>query len=97
MPEYTLAAIAWLTASLVLAWAAGIASRRATWIAAAVFLGFTIVFDALLTGLPIVRYGETTMLGARLGPIPVEDLVYGVALFFTAVGTAELVAARRRR
>jgi lycopene cyclase domain-containing protein len=97
MPEYTLAAIAWLAASLVLAWAAGIATRRTTWIAATAFLAFTIVFDALLTGLPIVTYGESTMLGIRLGPIPVEDLVYGVALFFAAVGTAELAAGRRRR
>ena len=97
IPEYTLAAVAWLGGSLVLASAAGIALRRATWLASAVFLAFTLVFDALLTGIPIVTYGAPAILGLRLGPVPIEDLVYGEALFLTAVGTAELVAGRRRR
>jgi lycopene cyclase domain-containing protein len=78
----------------VLAGAAGILRRRATWIAAAAFLASTVVFDALLTGIPIVTYGREHIAGIRLGTTPVEDYLYGTALCLTALAAHAL--ARRR-
>ena len=95
-PEYATAAIVWLAGAALLAWWAGTLGRPAAWLAIAAFLTFTVVFDALLTGLPIVTYGASTALGVRLGPIPVEDLVYGAALCLTAMGVFDLGRGRRR-
>ena len=92
--EYTLAGFAWLAGAFVLAGAVGILRRRSTWIALGVFLAFTVVFDAVLTGLPIVVYGEAHISGIRLGTTPVEDYLYGLALCLTAIATYEI--ARRR-
>jgi len=94
MPEYALAGVAWLAGALGLAAAAGILRQRRTWIALGAFLGFTVVFDALLTGLPIVTYGDQHVTGLRLGTTPVEDYLYGQALCLTAIASHEL--ARRR-
>ena len=96
IPEYTAASLIWLAGAAGAAWWAGTLRRRAAWLALAVFLGFTVVFDALLTGLPIVTYGAGTALGIRLGPIPVEDLVYGAALCVTAIAVFDLGRGRRR-
>lgn len=94
IPEYTLASLAWLAGATALTAAAGILRQRSTWLALAAFLAFTIAFDAVLTGLPIVTYGEEHLLGIRLGTTPVEDYLYGAALCLTAIATHEL--ARRR-
>ncbi len=94
MPEYTAAGIAWLAGALALAAVAGILRQRRTWVTLGVFLAFTVVFDAVLTGLPIVTYGEDHLSGLRLGTTPVEDYLYGQALCLTAIATYEL--ARRR-
>ncbi|MCU0484215.1 MAG: lycopene cyclase domain-containing protein [Chloroflexi bacterium] len=94
MPEYTLAAIAWLVAALGLAAFAGILGQRRTWLAFGVFLAFTVVFDGILTGLPIVTYGPEHLSGVTIGTTPVEDYLYGQALFLLAVAAFEL--ARRR-
>lgn len=96
IPEYTLAAIAWLAGAFALAGAAGILRRRSTWIAFAAFLAFTVVFDAVLTGIPIVVYDDAHLSGIRLGTTPVEDFLYGQALCLTAIATHELVRRRRR-
>jgi lycopene cyclase domain-containing protein len=85
VPEYTLAGLATLAAALVVAWATGVARLRATWLGFGVFLALTVVFDFLLTGLPIVTYGPGTASGIALGPIPVEDFLYGQALYLVAV------------
>jgi len=95
IPEYTLAGIAWLGGAFALAGAAGIVRRRKTWIAFGVFLAFTLVFDAVLTGIPIVIYDEAHLSGIRLGTTPVEDYLYGQALCLTAIASYEV--ARRGR
>lgn len=92
MPAYTATALAWLIGATMLAGAAGILRRRATWIAFGVFFGFTVVFDAILTGLPIVTYGSEHATGIRLGTTPVEDYLYGQALFLTAVASHALAS-----
>lgn len=100
MPEYTLAAIVWLggaalAAALVGERRWGLFGERRTWITLAVFAVFTIVFDGMLTGLPIVTYGDDLRSSLAIGPMPIEDLLYGLALALTAL--AAFTAALRRR
>jgi lycopene cyclase domain-containing protein len=85
MPEYTLAGLVVLGGALAFAWLRGVARIRATWLGFLVFLGLTVVFDLLLTGLPIVTYGPGTNSGLALGTVPVEDFLYGQALYLVAV------------
>ncbi len=97
VPAYTLAGIAWLGAAIVATWWAGAARRRATWLALTAFMAFTVVFDAVLTGLPIVTYGEPSITGIRLGTTPVEDYLYGAALCLTAIAAYDAARGRRGR
>ncbi len=90
IPEYTLAGGAWLVGAFALAGVAGILRRRSTWIAVAAFLVFTVIFDAVLTGIPIVVYDEAYLSGIRLGTTPVEDYLYGLALCLTAIAAYEI-------
>ena len=85
MPEYSLAAVAALALAAGAAWARGVLSERAVWLGAAVFAGATVVADLILTGLPIVTYGDAFRSGIGIGPMPVEDLLYGLALYLVAV------------
>jgi lycopene cyclase domain-containing protein len=96
IPAYTLAGGAWLAGALVLAGVAGILRRRGTWLAFGAFFLFTVVFDAVLTGLPIVVYGSSHVSGIRLGTTPVEDYLYGQALCLTAIATYEIARRRSR-
>jgi lycopene cyclase domain-containing protein len=98
VPEYTIAAIIWLGGATVAAamtggrrW--GLLDQRRTWITMLVFGAFTVVFDIILTGLPIVTYGDDLRSGIAIGPMPIEDLLYGLALALTAM-TAFTAAAR---
>lgn len=54
-------------------------TARAFWVVLAVMVGFTLVFDQLLTGLPIIIYDEALISGLKLGFAPAEDLLYTVA------------------
>jgi len=85
MTEYTVAALVALGVSVAAAVGVGLHRRRAAWLAVAVFAACTIVFDLVLTGLPIVTYGAGFSSGIVIGPMPVEDLLYGVALCLTAL------------
>ncbi|KXK08090.1 MAG: lycopene cyclase domain-containing protein [Candidatus Dojkabacteria bacterium] len=42
----------------------------------AVTLVLFLVFNSILTGIPIVSYGADEILGIRIGTIPIEDFVY---------------------
>jgi lycopene cyclase domain-containing protein len=97
IPEYTLAGLAWLAGAVGLAGWAGVLRRRQTWVAFGAFLAFTVVFDAILTGIPIVTYGAGQRSGLALGTTPVEDYLYGQALCLTAIATYELAGRRRAR
>ena len=90
MPEYTIAAVLWLggaslAAGLVGGRRWGLLGQRRAWITLAVFAGFTVVFDVILTGLPIVTYADELRSGISIGPMPIEDLLYGLALALTAM------------
>lgn len=85
MPEYTVFAGAYLLVAGAAAVRAGLHRTRAAWLALGVFGAATIVFDLVLTGLPIVTYGPGATSRITLGPMPVEDLAYGLALCLTAI------------
>lgn len=54
--------------------------RRAFWTAYAIVLFFQLVVNGLLTGLKIVRYDPSAVIGWRLAYAPVEDLPFGFAM-----------------
>ena len=84
MPEYTVAAVIALGAAAAFAAARGVVQERAVLLGAAVFGVATVIADVVLTGLPIVTYGDPFRSGLGIGPMPVEDLLYGLALYFVA-------------
>src|SRR5436190_16577071 len=60
-------------------------TRKAFWTAYAIVLLFQLVVNGLLTGLKIVRYDSSAIIGARLVDAPVEDLLFGFALALTTL------------
>jgi lycopene cyclase domain-containing protein len=95
MPEYSLASAGLLAVLLVVAWLRGLLQRRSTWLALALFAAATVAADLVLTGLPIVTYGASARSGLGIGPMPIEDLLYGLALFLTAALAWDAAGPRR--
>jgi lycopene cyclase domain-containing protein len=85
MPEYTGLALVALALAAGAALAVGLHRDRAAWLTVAVFAACTLVFDLVLTALPIVTYDPHAISGIGIGPMPIEDLAYGVALCLTAL------------
>jgi lycopene cyclase domain-containing protein len=54
--------------------------RRAFWVAYAIVLVFQLIVNGLLTGLRIVRYRPSTIIGWHVAHAPVEDVLFGFAL-----------------
>lgn len=54
--------------------------RRAFWTAYAIMFCFQLLVNGVLTGLRIVRYEPSTIIGVRLAYAPIEDLGFGFAL-----------------
>jgi lycopene cyclase domain-containing protein len=54
--------------------------QKAFWTAYAIMVFFQLVTNGLLTGLPIVRYDPSAIVGWHLVYAPVEDLLFGFAL-----------------
>jgi lycopene cyclase domain-containing protein len=44
-----------------------------------VLLGLFVVFNTILTALPVISYGESSYTGVRVGTIPVEDFLFNAA------------------
>jgi lycopene cyclase domain-containing protein len=59
--------------------------RKAFWTAYAIVLFFQLVVNGLLTGLKIVRYDSSAILGWRFAYAPVEDLLFGFAMALTTL------------
>ncbi len=53
---------------------------RSTWVVFGIVFGLTLIFDTILTSLPIVTYDYTKLLGIYLGSIPIEDLAYSLVV-----------------
>ena len=62
--------------------------KQDTWVVMGVLMFLTLVFDQLLTGLPIVLYDESKTLGVQLGYAPVEDFLY---TFVAVIGICSLL------
>jgi lycopene cyclase domain-containing protein len=56
--------------------------EKRTWVIAGILLLFTLIFDSILTGLPIVTYTSSHLSGIYLGSIPLEDLSYTFVVIF---------------
>jgi lycopene cyclase domain-containing protein len=54
--------------------------RRAFWTAYGIVLMFQLVVNGVLTGLDIVRYDRSAIVGLRIAWAPVEDLLFGFAM-----------------
>ena len=63
--------------------------RRRTWKVLGAMGLLTLVFDSLLTGIPIVTYQPDKLLGLMLGSIPLEDFSYAFAAFLLTLSIAD--------
>jgi lycopene cyclase domain-containing protein len=97
---YTLLALVGVLAAVVLdllVLRTDLLRHKAFWTAYAIMLGFQLVVNGVLTGLPVVRYDPTTIIGWRLVYAPVEDLMFGFALITVTLSIWVWLGARARR
>lgn len=85
MAEYTVVAVAVLAVGLLLAGMRGLYRQRSTWIGLAVFGVLTVVFDVLLTRVGVYAHRPQFNAGILIDRMPIEDLLYGIALYLVAV------------
>jgi carotenoid phi-ring synthase / carotenoid chi-ring synthase len=80
--EYTALACGALAGSLALDLATGgrVVRHRRFGLFAGLVVGFTAIFNGYLTARPLVLYDARYQLDLRIGTIPIEDFVYGMAL-----------------
>lgn len=82
MTTYLLMGAPFILAALLLAVRAGRHHpqffRQLAWTAVPLII-LTVVFDNILTGLPIVTYNADLISGIRIGFAPVEDFLYTIA------------------
>ena len=60
-------------------------ARAAFWLLYPIVLVFQLLSNGVLTGLGVVRYAPSAILGVRLAYAPVEDLAFGFALVLSAL------------
>lgn len=96
--EYTAVACGALACAVALDTVGGgrIVRHRRFVLFAAVVLGFTAIFNGYLTGRPLVLYDARYQLDFRIGTIPIEDFVYGLALVVANVALFERVRDRMK-
>jgi len=83
--EYTLAAVIVLGLALLLAGWRGHLSDPTVWVGAAGFALLTVAADVALTEIGVFTYAPQFLSGIRIVRMPLEDLLYGLALYLTAV------------
>ena len=72
------AAIAMLI-TVVVAVLSRLAFTKRFWAFQLLLLGLFLIFNSVLTGLPIVTYGSDAIVGLRIGDIPIEDFYFNFA------------------
>ena len=87
--EYTLAAAAAALAAIWLAGLQGLLARRAYWYGLVAFAALTIISDSVLVSNGVFTFGGRYISGIRIGPMPIEDVLYGAALYSLAVTVHE--------
>jgi len=60
-------------------------SGVAFWVVYPIVLGFQLAANGVLTGVGVVRYAPSVILGVRLAYAPVEDLAFGFALVLSTL------------
>jgi lycopene cyclase domain-containing protein len=60
-------------------------TRTAFWVSYVIVVFFQLIVNGLLTGLKIVRYDPTQILGPRIAFAPVEDLLFGFSMITVTV------------
>jgi lycopene cyclase domain-containing protein len=68
--------------------------HKAFWTAYAIMVFFQLITNGLLTGIPIVRYNPTAIIGWRLVYAPVEDVLFGFALIVVTLSMWVRLGAR---
>ena len=86
LPEYAIGSSLLLVACGLWAWRTGVLAHREAWLTLIGFGLLTVIFDTVLTGIPIVTYGDGLRSGLAVGAMPIEDLAYGLALCLLALG-----------
>lgn len=87
--EYTLAAAAAALAAIWVAGLQGLVARRAYWYGLVAFAALTIISDSVLVSNGVFTFGGRFISGIRIGPMPIEDVLYGAALYSLAVTVHE--------
>ena len=85
MREYSLAATIALVLALGLAAWRGVVRDRSLWVGMGVFAALTIGADVGLTWIGVFSYAPQFLSGIRIVRMPLEDLLYGLALYLTAI------------
>lgn len=75
----------------------GLLRRRAFWTAYAIMGGFQLIVNGILTGIPVVRYNRSAILGVRVAYAPIEDLGFGFALILATLACWVALGRRERR
>lgn len=85
MTEYTLVAAVLLTVSVLLAGIRRLHRQPYVWIGLALFAALTVVVDVLLTRVGVYAHRPQFNAGILIDRMPIEDLLYGIALYLVAV------------
>jgi lycopene cyclase domain-containing protein len=85
--EYTYAAGTLLLLALALTVARGAGRDRALWLGLLAFAVLTVLADSLLVRIGVFGYRARYRSGIDVLVIPVEDLLYGCALYLVAVAS----------
>lgn len=56
-----------------------VVTKRSFWTVLLIMMVFSVLFDQLFTGLPIVEYNRSLISGIKLGYAPIEDFTYTIA------------------
>lgn len=82
--EYTYAAVAVFVLAVMLTFARGGARDLSLWLGLLCFAVLTVLADSLLIRVGVFGYAAHFRSGLDVLLIPVEDLLYGCALYLTA-------------
>lgn len=88
--NYTLLAVLGLLVAVVLDIAVlrtVLLSRKAFWVSYLIVFGFQLLVNGVLTGVPVVRYDPSRIIGWRVAYAPVEDLLFGFAMVLWTLAT----------
>ena len=83
--EYTVAAAGAFVATIAIAGLDGRLADRRFWLGLAAFGALTVASDSALVRAGVFTFGARFVSGIRIGAMPIEDLLYGGALFTLAV------------